>query len=136
MFHLQVATSRSKLKHAKYQHDEIFLTKAYLPTNVDDTLGPKVKDRPYLLGEETIDSDFMEKKIKYNIAINKNLFPNELKPDMKYYWEGIFFLRNRTQELCKGTVSVVIHRKSQVLNCNIHERFIDSISGTHFWINI
>lgn len=104
MFHLQVATSRSKLKHAKYQHDEIFLTKAYLPTNVDDTLGPKVKDRPYLLGEETIDSDFMEKKIKYNIAINKNLFPNELKPDMKYYWEGIFFLKNRTQELCKGNV--------------------------------
>ena len=43
--------------------------------------------------------------MKYNEAFNKTLFPNELEPDMKYYWEGIFFLRNRTQELCKGNVS-------------------------------
>ena len=68
-------------------------------------MGPRLKDTPYLLGKDTIDNDFMEKKIKYNGSTNKNLFFNEVEPNMKYYWEGIFFLRNRTQELCKGTVS-------------------------------
>ena len=99
-----VAISRSKLRKAKYKHDEIFLTKAYLPTLTDDTMGPIVKDVPYLLGKGTIANDFIEKKMMYNDATNRNLFPNELEPNMTYFWEGIFFLRKRTQELCKGTV--------------------------------
>ena len=96
---------RLKLHLAKYEHDEIFLSKAYHPTANSDSIGPKVRDKPYLLGEDTLATNFDEKKIEFNNAIDKNLFPNELVPDMAYFWEGIFFLRNRTQELCKDTVS-------------------------------
>lgn len=95
------------------------MSKAYGPKLDRDSVGPKIRDTPYLLGEDTI-NDFKEKQEFYDndYEMDKNLFPDGLEHDMSYVWESIFFMRKRARHLCQGTVrKTLIHML--ILICNI-----------------
>ena len=96
---------RKHIRRAKVNHDNVFLTKHVYPDISLETSTPKVNDRPYLLGHDTLG---FEEEMPINIekysSISQNLYPDDQNPDNKYVWTSLFYLRRRIQGLCQGTV--------------------------------
>ena len=99
---------RKQIRRAKINHDDVFLTKHVYPDVVSETSTPKVNDRPYLLGHNTMgfeeEMSIYVKKYSSNI---ENLYPDDQNPDNKHIWTSLFYLRRRIQGLCQGTVGYV-----------------------------
>ena len=88
------------------KHDEIFLTRNVYPNYSEDKGSPKVNNLPYLFGQDTVEFEASRKGSLEKFGLpDINNFSDEINPDMGQFYESIFYLRQRTQDLCKGTVS-------------------------------